>query len=47
MSWFIGALVGVAVLVAYRTLRPRRKDLDAGAVSDAWLQQQRGNPKDY
>jgi hypothetical protein len=46
----LGLLTALGALFAYRRVRPmtrRRKDFDAGAVSEAWLQQQRGEPKDY
>ena len=43
----IGLISFVGVLIAYLAIRPmqrRRKDYDAGAVSEYWLQQQRGDP---
>lgn len=46
----LGLITVASALFAYRTLRPmqrRRKDYDAGTVSEQWLQQQRGEPKDY
>jgi hypothetical protein len=46
----VGLISFVGALIAYRVVRPmqrRRKDYDAGAVSEYWLQQQRGDPKDY
>jgi hypothetical protein len=51
VSFLVLGLITVAgALFAYRTVRPmtrRRKDYDPGAVSEYWLQQQRGEPKDY
>jgi len=46
----VGLISLVGALIAYLAIRPRRrrrKDYDAGAVSEYWLQQQRGDPKDY
>jgi len=46
----VGLISFAGAWIAYRTIRPmqrRRKDYDAGAVSEYWLQQQRGDPKDY
>jgi hypothetical protein len=46
----VGLITFVGALIAYRSIRPiqrPRKDYDAGAVSEYWLQQQRGDPKDY
>jgi hypothetical protein len=46
----LGGLVGfIGVLLAYRSLRPRfhkRRAYDGGAVSEAWLQQQRAQSSD-
>jgi hypothetical protein len=46
----LGLITVAGALIAYRRIRPmhrQRKDYDAGAVSEQWLQQQRGDPKDY
>ena len=46
MGFLVVGLVGIAgALIVYRTIRPmvrRRRKFDAGAVSEYWLQQQRG-----
>lgn len=45
----IGLITVAGAFLAYRTIRPlrrHRKDYDAGAVSEYWLQQQRGNSDD-
>ena len=46
----IGLITVAGALLAYRAIRPLKrgsKDYDAGAVSEYWLHQQRGDPKDY
>lgn len=46
----LGLITVAGALFAYRRIRPmqrKSKDYDAGAVSEHWLQQQRGDPKDY
>jgi hypothetical protein len=46
----IGLITVVGAFIGYHTIRPRlrtRKDYEAGAVSERWLQQQRNEPKDY
>ena len=46
----LGLITVAGALIAYRQIRPmqrHKKDYDAGAVSEQWLQQQRGDPKDY
>ena len=46
MLFTIGTIIGlVGAFLAFRAIQPRMrrsKDYDAGTVSDAWLQQQRG-----
>jgi hypothetical protein len=49
MPFLILAAVIVSVVVAYRAVRSmtrRYRKYDAGAVSDYWLQQQRGQSDD-
>jgi len=50
MPFLLGAVAAlVGIVLAYRTIRPwtrRRRRYDAGAVSDYWLQQQRGQSDD-
>jgi hypothetical protein len=50
MPFLLGAVAAlVGIVLAYRTIRPwtrRRRQYDAGAVSDYWLQQQRGQSDD-
>jgi hypothetical protein len=46
----IGLIMVVGAFIGYRTLHSRQpihKDYEAGAVSQRWLLQQRGDPKDY
>lgn len=49
MLWMaLGIGIGGALLI-YRTIRPmrhRRKKYDAGAVSEYWIEQQRGRSED-
>jgi hypothetical protein len=50
MLWIALAAISVGgALVLYRTVRPmtrRRKKYDAGAVSEYWIEQQRGRSQD-
>ena len=49
MPFLILAAIVVGVALVYRAIRPktrRRQKHDAGAVSDQWLQQQRGRSDD-
>jgi hypothetical protein len=50
MLWFALSAVGIGgALFIYRTVRPmmrRRRKYDAGAVSQDWIQQQRGRSHD-
>lgn len=48
--WFglgiLGSLVVVAVSLARLGRRKRKKDIDVGAVSEAWLAEHRGRTSD-
>lgn len=50
MPFVLGTLIGIAgIILAYRTIRPmtyRRRRFDAGAVSESWLEHQRGQSDD-
>ena len=50
MPYVLGALVGlVSILIGYWAIRPMlnaRRRFDAGAVSEYWLQQKRGESDD-
>jgi hypothetical protein len=50
MLWIALGAVGIGgALLIYRTLRPmtrRRRKYDAGAVSEYWVEQQRGRSED-
>ena len=50
MLWLVLGAVGIGgALFVYTTIRPmlrRRRKYDAGAVSEYWVQQQRGRSND-
>jgi hypothetical protein len=50
MLWLALGVIGVVgALFIYQTIRPmlrRRRKYDAGAVSEYWIQQQRGRSQD-
>jgi hypothetical protein len=50
MLWLALGVIGVVgALLIYQTIRPmlrRRRKYDAGAVSEYWIQQQRGRSQD-
>ena len=50
MVWFALGVLGIGgAMLVYRTVRPmrrRRKKYDAGAVSQDWIEQQRGRSQD-
>jgi hypothetical protein len=50
MLWIVLGAVGIAgALFIYQTVRPmlrRRREYDAGSVSEYWIQQHRGRSQD-
>jgi hypothetical protein len=50
MLWITLGAIGIAgVMFVYRTVRPmtrRRRKFDAGAVSENWIEEQRGRSQD-